>query len=463
MAMKTLFKIFMIAAINIFVAVSCIKESDSSVNDIVLVPITLSAESVEVKTTLSGGEKVLWEGNDKVSLLSGDGYRTLTEMRITDMDQAGTWAKFEGECEKGSESFIAVYPHSQNYTYENESVAVTIPSEQKAVLAGFQSGANVAVAYSEDDELMFNNVGSVIGITIWESDAAKTKKITLKARKSETEYWGLTGLSTVKFAQGDLQVTEGATEYITLLPPEGNDVFSQGGTYYFVVYPGEYKGFEITFTDIYGREIMRSNDRSQTLGRNEKIILHRIPDPYAIIPAGELTVTVDFTKKWPFEEQIVDVDSQLAAGDRYTYHHPVTFKNETTFEPLSFVISRNGAGYGYVYYNAASPYYLNLQANASSTISKFIKIPGISGKYLKSVTVNYRNGTNKSFKIGGIQSSMGCGYNNEDPSNSYIPAEFTFSSATVQSEEGKSYTMTDISGNTTIKSLVLVYTDEEPQ
>lgn len=464
--MKTLFKILFIVAINIMVATSCTKESRIPVNDTKLVPITLSAQSaesvdsVEVKTTLNGGKTVLWEKQDKVSLLSGVGYQTVTEMIITDMDETGTWAKFEGKCEEGSESFIAVYPYSNNYTYDDGSIAVTIPSEQTAVLSGFQSGANVAVAYSEDDKLLFNNVGSVIGITLWASEASKTKKLTLKARKSETEYCKLSGTSTIAFDKGVLQVSEGDKDYITLLPPAGSETFA-GGTYYFVVYPGEYKGFEVTFTDIYDRNIMRANSKSQTLGRSEKVLLERIPNPYSILPAGDLNVTVDFTQKWPFEEPIAAPEAQAKAGETYTYHHPVTFKEEATFEPLSFVISKNGGQNGYIHFTDQSPYYLNTQATGTS-YSKFITLPGIAGKYLKSIEVYYRSGTDKSFKISGVQSSMGYGYNS-DPKLNYLPAKFIFSSNTVQSEKGKAYTMSEIAGNSSVKSIELVYTDEAPE
>ena len=119
--------------------------------------------------------------------------------------------------------------------------------------------------------LVFKNVGSLIGIRFaTAADAKKTKSITIKAKKSETEYCGLTGSVAVTLdAESKVPVTgEGSADYVKILPP--SDGFVEATTYYAVVCPGTFKGVDVIFTDYL--RFRQSIDAVSPLTRELKIL-----------------------------------------------------------------------------------------------------------------------------------------------------------------------------------------------
>lgn len=472
------------AVFAVMTAAACTNELDNSNpnEDSDLVPVEFTGMTdggIEdgTKTTLSDVTSVNWEDKDEVTLLSGEGYATATKMTISGINSNGS-ATFNGLAEKGSASFLALYPYKSDHLtanpYKDGGLTVTIPTEQRPGVVSandytFQSGANVSVAYSEDDALKFRNIGAVLVFQMYDNPAKLVTKVVLKARKSETEYCKLTGSSVVTLNEETKLpvVGEGDTEYITLLPEEGKSVFT-GGRYAFVVYPGDYKGFELTFTDTKGREFTYTNDTPLSLKRNQRSAFGRFDYPTpsgSLLPEDDMTVTVNFNnedQKWPFIENIVPVAEQVKSGETYTFKYPAEYNGKETYEPLSFVISRNSSTAGYVY-NGAS-----LKTNSGTGSSaKSIKLPGISGKYLKSVKMYNATSTAKVFDIDNVTSSV-------DIKEGVAVAEFKFPytttsevegetvTTTVNSKKGVSYTMSSITGSAFITKLELLYTATEP-
>lgn len=466
------------AVFAVMTAAACTNELDNSNpnEDSDLVPVEFTGMTdggIEdgTKTTLNS-YIVNWEDKDEVTLLSGEGYATATKMTISGINSNGS-ATFNGLAEKGSASFLALYPHKSDHLtanpYKEGGLTVTIPTEQRPGVVSandytFQSGANVSVAYSEDDALKFRNIGAVLVFQMYNNPAKLVTKVVLKARKSETEYCKLTGSSVVTLDEETKLpvVGEGDTEYITLLPEEGKSVFT-GGRYAFVVYPGEYKGFELTFTDTKGREFTYTNDTQLSLKRSQRSSLGLIetPTPSAgsLFSEGDMTVTVSFAK-WPFINSIAT--DQAATGDTYTYHWPATYKGKETYEPLTFVIATNGSKkYSHVAQSDSSVGYLNTGSNYNSGEKpKYMVLPGIAGMYLKSVSMTTTN-SSKSFTIKGIKSSV----TSSTDKVAKLSFPLTNEDGTVVEQEvdsGASYSMENISGNSQITQIVLVYTATEP-
>ena len=470
------------AVFAVMTAAACTNELDNSNpnEDSDLVPVEFTGMTdggIEdgTKTTLNS-YIVNWEDKDEVTLLSGEGYATATKMTISGINSNGS-ATFNGLAEKGSASFLALYPHKPDHLtanpYNDGGLTVTIPTEQRPGVVDerdytFQSGANVSVAYSEDDALKFRNIGAVLVFQMYGNPAKLVTKVVLKARKSETEYCKLTGSSVVTLDEETKLpvVGEGDTEYITLLPEEGKSVFT-GGRYAFVVYPGDYKGFELTFTDTKGREFTYTNDTPLSLKRNQRSEFNRFDYPTpsgSLLPEGDMTVTVNFNnedKKWPFIENIVPVAKQVKSGETYTFKYSVKYNEKETYEPLSFVISRNSSTENGYEYNGAS-----LKTNSgTSTKAKSIKLPGISGKYLKSVKLHNGTTAGKVFYIDNVKSTSSADtgvaeFNFPYTTTSEVEGETV--TTTVNSEKGVSYTMSSITGNAFITKLELLYTATEP-
>ena len=424
------------------------------------------------KTTLNY-TGVNWEETDEVTLLSGDGYATATKLTISGMNSNGS-ATFEGLAEKGSDSFMALYPHNAEHLtsnpYKDGGLTVTIPVEQKVVGTSandysFQSGANVSVAYSEDDALKFRNIGAVLVFQMWAGSAGRVTKVTVKAKKEDGTYYNLTGASTVTLDEDTKLpiVGEGDTDHITLLPPEGKSTF-YGGRYAFVVYPGDYQSFEITFTDKKGRDFTYTNSTPLSLKRNGRAelgLLNDMTPSGSLLPEGDMTVTVLFNQgldKWPFIEPVVADESQAKNGDTYTFPYPATYNGKETYEPLTFVISNGGLTSKYSHTNS----YLSTGSHWANKTNnpKPVTLPGINGKYLKSVTMTAFNAS-KTFSIQGATSES-------TTAGSSVSLEFPLMITTddgtqvIDSEAGKSYVMNINMGNTYITQIELFYTVTKP-
>lgn len=318
--------------ITLLVAFGCVKESSQKILQMEgpqLENVTFLAElgSSDSKTALAGN-RVCWEAADKVSLFSGVGLGTKTELTVDYLAEAGRTAIFNGLAEVSSEKYLAVYPAAESCTYDASAstLALVIPAEQNAVAGSFVSGANVSVALSSDKSLTFRNVGSLVGISLLKQEAAKTAAIVLKAKGTDGQYLKIAGeiVVTIDEQTGAPAVTGGTSESVTLSAQEGG--FAENVIYYFAVLPGEYDLFEFTCVDEDGATIT-----SKTYGENENYTLERstmlafeaelppLPD--------EFEVTVDFAAGWPFAEPLVaaaDQNHTLAknAGEIYTYDWP---------------------------------------------------------------------------------------------------------------------------------------------
>ena len=445
---------------------------DSYLVPMEFVGVTDGGDEVGTKTTLNFN-MVNWEETDEVTLLSGDGYATATKLTISGMNSNGS-ATFEGLAEKESDSFLALYPHNAEHLtsnpYKDGGLTVTIPVEQKVVGTSasdysFQSGANVSVAYSEDDALKFRNIGAVLVFQMWAGSAGRVTKVTVKAKKEDGTYYNLTGSSTVTLDEDTKLpiVGEGDTDHITLLPPEGKSTF-YGGRYAFVVYPGDYQCFEITFTDKKGRDFTYTNSEPLSLKRNGRAelgLLNDMTPSGSLLPEGDMTVTVLFDQgldKWPFVEPVVAAESQAKNGDTYTFPYPATYNGKATYEPLTFVISNGGLSSQYSH--TKNYLYTGSQYAGGVNKPKHITLPGISGKYLKSVKTTVSN-DNKTFSMLGATSE-------KTTAGSTVNFEFPLMITTgeetkvIDSEAGKSYVMDINIGNTAVAKIELLYTVTKP-
>lgn len=425
----------------------------------------------EISKTTLNYDIVNWEATDEVTLLSGEGYATATKMTVSDINSNGS-ATFEGLAEKESDSFLALYPHNAEHLtsnpYKDGGLTVTIPVEQKVVGTStsdysFQSGTNVSVAYSEDNALKFRNIGAVLVFQMWAGSAGRVTKVTVKAKKEDGTYYNLTGSSTVTLDEDTKLpiVGEGDADHITLLPPEGKSAF-YGGYYAFVVYPGDYQSFEITFTDKKGRDFTYTNSEPLSLKRNMRASLGLLNDMTpsgSLLPEGDMTVEVLFNQgldKWPFIEPIVA--SQAKDGDAYTFPYPATYNGKSTYEPLKFVISNGGLNTQYSH--TTNYLYTGSQYAGGVNKPKHITLPGISGKYLKSVKMTASN-ANKTFSMSGATSEV-------TTAGSTVGLEFPLMITTgeettvIDSEAGKSYVMDINMGNTAVAKIELLYTITKP-
>ena len=300
--MKKTFRLFS-AAVAAIVFASCADtigndinapETDASVQDGNLVQMTFSAsmaEDIDSKTTYSA-RKVYWEASDAITVFSVGDNVTTTSLSEPELLENGAVARFSGVADASAETYYAVYPHSESNTYDNGTFSVVFPHTHVAVANGFPSGSNVSVAVSVKDaeatgqNLQFMNVGALLAFSFnTAEDAANTKSVTFKARKSaddaETpEFWGLTGEVTVVIDENGLPVASpGSVDHVTVVAPDGGFVHGKG--YYIPVCPvGDCTGMVVTFTNQNDETFIKNNNVDFQLLRSYMFNAGKVLYPY---------------------------------------------------------------------------------------------------------------------------------------------------------------------------------------
>lgn len=396
--MKTLNTLFIVAALT--AAFSCVKEHDipstpeqPELSQMTFGGVTDQAPQIDgenrgsdvaTKTTYQN-RSIFWEDTDAISVFF-DGNSAKQTFTVKELSEDKSTAVFEGLGIQSAGKFIAAYPDREKNSYDGSSLKVNIPSTQQGVLNSFESGSNVAVAYSQNETFQFKNVGALIGIRIAsQAQASKLASITLRA-KTETGYAGLTGDSIVAVGQENEPVAgPGSTDYITINAPEGGFVGGTADTYFAAVYPFDCKGFEITMTGKDGEVTVLRNDSPATVARNTGLSITRLSTSLKL--PEEFEITIDFSKGWPFKEAITANSKQMTSGsgEIYTYEHAFEAEGKTYKTEHLFYMFGGATGGSHTPYAYASNQWRTSGENAR------ILLPGIDGRHLKSVKVEVNN------------------------------------------------------------------------
>lgn len=465
----------------IMLAASCEQMSDNTdIQQVELTPMTFNAGvdseiQVETKTTYSG-RNVSWEAEDAISVFFCADQITKQQFTATALYDDNRKATFEGLGDETATSYVAVYPHSDATAYDGTNLSVTIPSVQVGVAQGFASGANTSVACSTDNSLVFKNVGALIAFRFESpADAAQTASVTFKAKTAEEgKYYGLTGASSVALQEGIPVASEGNADYVTVLAPEGGFECGSNKVYYAVVYPGEINGFEVTFTTNDSTPITSviNNDTPATLKRNFLLSLAVLPKPYDLLPE-EITITLDMTtSNGPFEQAWVAMANQTEEGETYTYKYAYTYNGQSMTTDLDFVFCKgSGTGYQRSWIRGANAGRFLPGANADS----WIQLPGIKGRYLKSVTMYVSNTppNTKRFKLQRSATDNAAYYNSPvvatEDATVPVPTSVTFPTTDPAfgnlktTIAGNSYCMLLNTNNIHMSRITLVYTKAKPE
>ena len=203
-------------------------------------------ESLIEASAISKSEKeVLWEPGDEIAVFSGE----LSGKFVSSLKKKPSAAAvFKGEL--GLESWPeemdiwAVYPYSEDAFFDGETITTTLPSEQIAKDGMFGKDMNLAIAHSNTSTLQFYNVGGGIRFSVTEEGI---KKVIFEGLNGEI----ISGKVKIGFDKDGLpeiqEITKGS-QFITLLPPDGQETFEKDTWYYIVAIPGSLeKGYKLRF------------------------------------------------------------------------------------------------------------------------------------------------------------------------------------------------------------------------
>ncbi len=218
---------------------------------------------------------VLWHADDRVSIF--DRYTYNQEYRFTGEtgDNAGSFQKVQtDDFVTGNElpNVYAVYPYQSATRISNAQVlTLTLPSEQVYAVRSFGPGANTMVSATEDNNLLFKNVGGYLVLKLY-GEGVYVTSLTLKGNADEP----LAGKAVVTAPLDGVPSVEmqaGASREITLTCPEPVALGSTSEDYtefWFVLPPTSFaEGLTVTVTGGKGDRFTKTTERSITITRSE--------------------------------------------------------------------------------------------------------------------------------------------------------------------------------------------------
>lgn len=477
--MKNIFRTFFALAAIIVTASCTSKLADPSIDtddldvpaSTVSVPMTFTSSSnvdIVQTRTIYDSPKVLWESTDKISLFAVAQTVTHSDFVVSPLETNKALASFSGLSNPKADTYYASYPYSPENSYDHETgkFIVTIPAAQTAVEGGFQSGANVSVAYLEGETtLRFRNVATLISFAFNNDDEASTTAyVVFKAIKSVgegdvKEYWGLSGSASVGLDSDNKPfVEEGSVQYVTLNAPESG--FKSGVDYYIPVYPvGECLGWEVTYVGKDNLVSTKTNNLTSDLQRNNVFVIGAIKEPCVF------EMTIDFTNGSPFTTDYVSVEEQTYDGESYIYRYPYVLPDGTeTYKDFQFML-RDVTSVERVYYEygpedsdkkgLSSPDITGTSTEGSKMKNAgiVIMLPALEDWYLQSFKCT--GTSNTSNKIGRLVDDITASGTTEGRT-------YTFPSTEMTSNKGQTFYYKQRRSKMVIYTITLRYTKTNP-
>lgn len=189
------------------------------------------------KTVISGEKSVYWDPAEEIKVFKSDGSGFLFKSSNTEPVASAVFSGVlsKDDVEEGEELW-AVYPFAEEASFDGETITTILPSEQVARAESFGRNMNLSIAKTTSTQLQFYNVGGGIRFTITQEGV---NKVIFEGLNGEI----ISGKVTVGFEEGVPVVKEvtGGSQFITLLPPEG-ETFQKDKWYYIVAIPGALSG-----------------------------------------------------------------------------------------------------------------------------------------------------------------------------------------------------------------------------
>ena len=218
--------------------VACSRNQEIDVPDANLSLFARTESPAESRTVVESGVHVFWEPGDEIAVFMGEKSAKFT----TDITAASGTATFKGTFgDQGWPEELdlwAVYPFSEDALFDGETITTTLPSEQVAREGSFGKDMNLAVAHSNSSTLQFYNVGGGIRFSV---TVEGIKKVMFEGLSGEI-ISGKVKIGMDENGKPVVQEVTGGSQFITLLPPTGQETFQPGAWYYIIAIPGSLEG-----------------------------------------------------------------------------------------------------------------------------------------------------------------------------------------------------------------------------
>lgn len=273
------------------------------------------AVDLQTKVFADDQMRVLWNADDRIAIFDKRTYGDQYRFDGADGATAGSFTKIDPGTFVTSNPLsatFAVYPYDQSVAISNSGViSLTLPATQTYKADSFGLGANTMVSVSQDNYLMFKNLGGYLSLKLY-GDGVKVKRITLKGNHGE-KLAGTASVVAVEGAAPTLTMGSDATETITLDCGEGIALAATEDKYtefWLVVPPTTFdQGFTVTVTDDKGGVFTQTTSKSVTIFRNS---LSRM-EPLEVVPENQFVPFSDaYFKAYCVENFDQDGDGEIS-------------------------------------------------------------------------------------------------------------------------------------------------------
>ena len=269
------------AALFVFAAISCNTENFLEPTESALEPMYISGTATKTVFTPADG-RVNWTAGDQLAIFDNQGGMNIFNNSETSV------ATFSGQVRARTTKFWGVYP-AENVKSENiadGTVIVDLPADQTPAAGTFAEDLNISVTTGSKTVgepsvkgITFHNVCGLVSFTVPQRIAAKKVTFTASNRC-------IAGQLSVDCEDSSVEIIGNESKSVSM---KGD--FKSGSTFYFVVTPGEFKGFRI--------DVETNAGSKYYLGTNAGV-LNIVAGGYVNIPDidlkdGEVSVSASHT------------------------------------------------------------------------------------------------------------------------------------------------------------------------
>ena len=344
------------------------KDSFVLVEDVFYADLEQYSDS-DTKVYVDKNVKILWDEDDRISIFNKTTYNQEYRFSGETGDNAGAFKKIPNDdfVTGNSMDFIcSVYPYQESTKISNEGVlTLTLPAEQAYREDSFGPGANTMVSATDDNMLLFKNVGGYLVLKFY-GEGVTVSSVKLEGNNGEL----LSGKATVTPAVGgnpEIAMASTAGTSITLTcenPVELGATKEEATQFWMVVPPTAFtKGFTLTVIDTDGDVFIKETTKSLSVVRNGVL---RISPIEVIINA----TTIDLSANGTSNSYIVSHAGSykfncLVQGNSTSSVPGVPFSAEVLWETFNTkvqpsvgdVIRNVRYENGFIYFDTASPFH----------------------------------------------------------------------------------------------------------
>lgn len=226
------------------------------------------------KTYTDSRFHVLWHEDDRISIFNKNTFNQQYCFNGNTGDNAGSFSVVPSSdfyTANPIDNVYAVYPYSASTRISNNQVlTVNYSSEQQWAENSIGKGANLMVACTSGQNIIFKNTGAILIFKLWGDDVS-VSSIKLKSNAGEA----ISGKATVSMPLGGLPaitMSSDASDELSLVcnTPVSIGTSNDNYTEFWMIVPPVHfiNGFTITVTDSNGKTFSQSTSKTIAITRN---------------------------------------------------------------------------------------------------------------------------------------------------------------------------------------------------